>query len=99
MGLRDGFILLAIAYLPTLGEFFHSVCHSLMVDDLARRLALEYVTLNGVCLPSSVASLANLSALSLPSMPQWLGHQEIETFRLACVVMSGLMVWWNLRAK
>lgn len=82
VGLREGLILLAIAYLPTLGEFFHSVCHSLREDNLARLLAFEYVTLNGVCLWSSVASLANLSALSLPRMPQWLGHQEIDIFRL-----------------
>ena len=82
VGLREGLSLLAIAYLPTLGEFFQSICHSLRDDDLARLFALEYVTLKGIWRSSSVASFASLSALSFPVMPQWLGHQEIDIFRL-----------------
>ena len=99
VGLRDGLNLLAIAYLPTLGEFFQSICHILREDVLALLLALEYVALKGVWRSSSVASFASLSALSLPEMPQWLGHHDIETFRFSWFVSRGLMVWWNLRAK
>ena len=99
MGLREGFSLFDIAYLPTLGEFFHSICHDLRTDVLALLLALEWETLNVVWRSSSVAFLASLSARSLPGIPQWLGHQEIETLRFSWVSSKGRMVWWNLIAK
>ena len=99
VGFRDGFSRFAMANLPTFGECFHSICQSLRTDDLARLLAFEWVALNGIWQPSSVASLASWSALSLPSIPQWLGHQEIETLRFSWVSRSGLMIWWNLIAK
>ena len=41
VGLNKGFTLLDIAYLPTFGESFHSICHSFKTNDLAHRLALE----------------------------------------------------------
>lgn len=75
MGLRDGVIRLAMAYLPVLGVFFQSFCHILTTVLLDLRFALDLVVLKGIWQPSVVASLARVSALSLPGMPQWLGHQ------------------------
>ena len=92
-------IWLDMANLPVLGVFFQSAHHVLRVDNLAHLLALEWVTLNGIWCSSSVASLASWSALSLPGMPQWLGHQEIDIKRFSCVVRRGRITWWNLRVK
>ena len=41
VGLNEGFTLFAIAYLPTFGESFHSICHSFKMDDLAHCLLCE----------------------------------------------------------
>ena len=80
-----------MAYLPTLGEFFHSFCHSLSIDDLACLLAFECDMLNGIWRSSSVASFASWSALSLPGMPQWLGHQEIDTLGFHGWIVVGVL--------
>ena len=91
--MREGGIWFAIAYLPTFSEFIQSVCQSFNVVLLALLLAFVWETLKGVCRSRSVASFANWSALSLPGMPQWLGHQAIDTERFLWVVRRGWMVW------
>jgi hypothetical protein len=56
VGLREGIRRLAIANLSNLGEFFHSICHSFKMEFLARLFVFEWVALNGIWHPSSVAS-------------------------------------------
>ena len=90
---------LAIAKRPVLGDFFQSCCHSNSVLLLALLLALDRVTLNGIWRPSDVASLASSSALSLPRMSQWLGHQDIVMVKLGWFSRRGRIVWWNCREK
>ena len=57
------------------------------------------MALKGIWQPSSMASLASLSALSFPLIPQWLGHHKMEILRFSCAFSRGCMVWWNLSAK
>lgn len=99
VGLSDGAIRLAIAYLPFLGVCRHSACHSFSVQLLDRRRALERVTGNGISQGRDVASFASSSARSLPSIPQWLGHHEMLIVREARDSKRGRSVWWNLWAK
>ena len=95
VGFSEGGKRLAIAYLPSLGRFLHSICHIFSIVDLERLRALERDTLYGVCRSLWVASLASVSALSLPLMRQWLGHQAILIVSLLWVSSMGLSVLWN----
>ena len=90
---------LAIAYLPVLGVFLHSFCHNLVMAPLDLHLALDLVVLKGIWHPSEVASFARELALSLPGMPQWLGHQDIVIQRLGCVSRRGHIRLWKLSVK
>ena len=46
-----------------------------------------------------MASLASSSALLLPGMSQWLGHQDIVMDKLGWFSRRGRIVWWNCREK
>ena len=99
MGFREGAMRFAIANLPTFGVFFHSICHSLVIAFLVLRLAFDLVVLKGISHLCVVASLARVSALSLPGMPQWLGHHATVKERFGCVSRRGRMWLWKLRVK
>ena len=86
---------LAIAYLPSLGRFLHSICQIFSFVDLECLRALEQDTLYSVCRSLWVASLASVSALLLPLMRQWLGHHAILIVSLLWVSYMGLSVLWN----
>ena len=92
MGFREGAMRFMIANLPTLGVSFHSFCHILVMAFLALRLAFDLVVLKGILHLCVVASLVRVSALSLPGMPQWLGHHTTVMERFGCVLRRGDVV-------
>lgn len=92
-GEREGGNLLAIAKRPDRADFFHSWVQSLVVMAFARLSALVRVVLMGAFRASSVAFLARESALSLPWMFEWLGHQERVMLIVGLVDMRLVMVW------
>ena len=99
VGVSDGLSLLAMAKRPSLGELDHSFCQIFPMVLLALLLALDRVVLNGIWHSSFVASLASASALSLPGMSQWLGHQASEIERLVFVSSICVTCLWKFSAK
>jgi hypothetical protein len=70
VGFSEGGRRLAIAYRPVREVFRHSWFHSFVADIFTRRRAFVRVTPIGDSSARSVASLASLSALSFPGMPE-----------------------------
>ena len=99
VGESDGLSLLAMVKRPSLGELDHSFCQILVMVLLALLLVLDRVVLNRIWHSSFVASLASASALSLPGMLQWLGHQVNEIERLVCVSSMCVTCLWKFSAK
>ena len=99
MGESDSLSLLVMAKRPSLGELDHLFCQILAMVLLALLLVLDQVVLNGIWHSSFVASLAGASALSLPGMSQWLGHQVSEIERLVCVSSMCVTCLWKFSAK
>jgi hypothetical protein len=64
-----------------------------VADALARLRAFVRVTPIGESSARAVASLASLSALSFPGMPEWLGHQERVMLTLGSDVRRWFMSW------
>ncbi len=95
LSVRLGWSLLAIAKLPPLGFFSHCFLHVRMVTSLARRRAFDLEVVIGPFPARLVASLASLSAFSLPSMSVWLGHHDIESRLAKSLSRNSHSFWWK----
>jgi len=93
VGLRDGGILFEIVNHPFFGVFCHLQAHAACMVALACHRANALDVPIGAFHAICVASFASSSALSLPCILQWLGHQLISIVHVVLLLRNLAILW------